>query len=135
MQPTPQRPPSQPQNPQQPVPQYPQQPYPVPYPPQGYPQQPYPYAQPYGPPPMPVSHRTRTKDVLVFIVTAIAAVYIVWPSLIPDFVPDVLPFIGQIDDDTAVLVIISCFRYYGIDLTNIFMGWKRLRGNPGPTQR
>lgn len=61
-------------------------------------------------------------------IAVIAGVYVVWPSIFPDFVPDIVPIIGQIDDDTAVLVILSCFRYFGVDLTNLFNGFRMLRG-------
>jgi hypothetical protein len=121
---------------QQPQQQYAQQPYPPPqyapnpqYPIQQVPQQ-YPAGYPQYPPAPAPTHRSFMKDALVFVVAGIAAVYLLWPSLVPDFVPDFLPFVGQLDDDTAMLVILSCFRYFGFDLTNIFMGLKRLRGQP-----
>jgi len=87
--------------------------------PQGYP-------QPY--PPAPVPQRSGLKNLLVVMVGFMATVYIFWPSIFPDFVPDFVPIIGQIDDDTAVLIILSCLRYFGVDLTNIFFGWKSLVG-------
>jgi hypothetical protein len=130
--------PNPPQPQQQPYPpgQYPpQQPYPVqqasPYPPGQYPPGQYPAAQ-YPPQhpaaPAPTQSRGCAKDFVIVLVGVVAAVYVVWPSIFPDFVPDFVPVIGQIDDDTAVLVILSCLRYFGLDLTNLFNGFKMLRG-------
>jgi hypothetical protein len=104
--------PPQPQYPMQPAPQYP----PGQYPPQ------HPAA------PAPAQSRGCAKDFAIGLIAVIAAVYVVWPSIFPDFVPDIVPVIGQIDDDTAVLVILSCLRYFGIDLTNLFNGFRMLRG-------
>ena len=126
-QPNPQRPQQQPQQPYPPgqyppQPQYPMQPQQAPqYPPGQYPPQ-HPAA-----PPVP-AQRGCAKDFLIVAIGVVAAVYVVWPSIFPDFVPDIVPLIGQIDDDTAVLVILACFRYFGLDLTNVFGGLKMLRG-------
>jgi len=35
-------------------------------------------------------------------------------------IPDILPFVGNIDEATATAVLISCLAYLGIDLTRIF---------------
>jgi hypothetical protein len=135
MQNNPQR--QQPPQGQQPQYQYPQQ-----YPPNQYAPQPqyqlqanpqqYPQGYPQQPPAPAAPQRSFLKDALVFLIGAAAGVYIMWPSLIPDFVPDMLPFLGQLDDNTAMLVILSCFRYFGLDLTNIFMGFQRFRGQQPP---
>lgn len=135
------------QQPNPPRPQQPQQPQQQPYPPQYAPQQGYPMqaAPQYPPgqypagqyppqhpaaPPAPVQSRGCAKDFAIALIAVIAGVYVVWPSIFPDFVPDVVPLIGQIDDDTAVLVILSCLRYFGFDLTNLFNGFRMLRGRP-----
>src|SRR5688572_20629527 len=91
-----QQPQQYPSNQYAPQPQYQLQANPQQYP-QGYPQQ----------PPAPVApQRSFMKDALVFLIAGAAGVYLMWPSLIPDFVPDMLPFLGQLDDNTAMLVIL-----------------------------
>ena len=47
-----------------------------------------------------------------------ALVYLVSPSLLPDF----LPFIGWIDEGMATTVLLSVAAYYGIDLTHLLGG-------------
>jgi hypothetical protein len=44
-----------------------------------------------------------------------ALVYLLAPSLVPDF----LPFIGWIDEGMATTVLLSVLSYYGIDLTHL----------------
>lgn len=44
-----------------------------------------------------------------------ALVYLLSPSLLPDF----LPFIGWIDEGMATTVLLSVFAYYGIDVTHL----------------
>lgn len=37
-----------------------------------------------------------------------------------ELIPDNIPFIGNLDDATAMLLLMNCIRYFGIDLFDIF---------------
>ena len=39
---------------------------------------------------------------------------------IAEFVPDNIPFIGNLDEGTAAAVLLMCLRYFGLDLTRFF---------------
>lgn len=56
------------------------------------------------------------KDVLVIIIGIIALAIIIFPSLIPDFIP----FFGAMDEVAAAYVLLSCLKYFGLDLTGFF---------------
>lgn len=35
-------------------------------------------------------------------------------------IPDNIPFVGNIDEGVAAVVLLICLRYFGVDLTKIF---------------
>ena len=37
-----------------------------------------------------------------------------------EFIPDNIPFVGNLDEGTAAAVLIMCLRYFGFDLTRFF---------------
>ena len=38
-----------------------------------------------------------------------------------ELLPDNIPFIGNIDEATATMVLLGAMRYFGWDVTNLFM--------------
>lgn len=58
------------------------------------------------------------KGLLVVIIGAIAALYLLNPTAgIVEFLPDNIPVIGNLDEAGATAILISCLAYFGIDLT------------------
>jgi len=63
----------------------------------------------------------RMKDVLIFLVGLIAALYLINPGAgILEFLPDNLPLVGNLDEATATAVMLAVFRYFGHDVTHLF---------------
>ena len=61
------------------------------------------------------------KNAAVLGVGALAALYLLNPTAgVLEFIPDVLPIVGNLDEATAVSLLIGAARYYGVDLSNIF---------------
>lgn len=61
------------------------------------------------------------KNLTVLGVGAVAALYLMNPTAgVLEFIPDVVPIIGNLDEATAVAILLGCARYYGIDVTNLF---------------
>jgi hypothetical protein len=61
------------------------------------------------------------KEMFIIFMGVLAFIYLVNPTAgIVEFIPDVLPFVGNIDEGTATLIIISVLRYYGLDLSRLF---------------
>ena len=57
------------------------------------------------------------KSLLVLLVGAIAAVYLLNPGAgFIELIPDNIPIIGNLDEAGATVILISCFAYFGIDL-------------------
>lgn len=63
----------------------------------------------------------KAKDVFIVILGVLALIYILNPGAgILEIIPDNLPFIGNIDEATAALILISCLRYFGLDFSSLF---------------
>jgi len=61
------------------------------------------------------------KSILVIIVGLLSLLYILNPTAgLFELIPDNIPGIGNLDEATAVFLLISCLRYFGIDLANFF---------------
>jgi len=64
----------------------------------------------------------RRQQVLVALMGLLSALYLVNPGAgVLELIPDNLPLIGNLDEATAVAILLAALRYYGIDLT----GWLR----------
>ncbi|HRD52751.1 MAG TPA: DUF1232 domain-containing protein [Flavobacteriales bacterium] len=62
------------------------------------------------------------KSLLVALLGALSFIYLLNPTLgLAEFVPDNLPLIGNIDDATATMVLLGALRYFGMDLTRLFL--------------
>jgi len=67
------------------------------------------------------------KEMFVIFLGIAAFIYLVNPTAgFIEFLPDNLPLVGNIDEGTAALILISVLRYYGLDLSRLFGG----RANP-----
>ena len=61
------------------------------------------------------------KNILVIIVGLLSLLYLFNPTAgVFELIPDNIPGIGNLDEATAVLLLISCLRYFGIDIANLF---------------
>ena len=61
------------------------------------------------------------KKLVVALLGALSVLYIVNPTFgVFEIIPDNLPFIGNLDEAGAVVLLLMCLRYFGIDLPNIF---------------
>ena len=56
------------------------------------------------------------KEMAIVGLAIFAAIYLMFPS----FIPDVLPFVGWIDEGFCTLILANTASYYGINLTNIY---------------
>ncbi len=61
------------------------------------------------------------KSVLVALAGIISLIYLLNPTLgIFELLPDNLPIIGNLDEATAMMVLLAALRYFGLDLTRFF---------------
>ncbi|MEN7551433.1 YkvA family protein [Rapidithrix thailandica] len=57
------------------------------------------------------------KKTFVFLVGLLSLVYLLNPTAgLAEFIPDNIPFVGNIDEATAVTLLLASLRYFGIDL-------------------
>jgi uncharacterized membrane protein YkvA (DUF1232 family) len=70
------------------------------------------------------------KKIIVLLVGIFAGLYLLNPGAgIFELIPDNIPGIGNLDEATAVFLLLSCLRYFGIDIANIFRRNKKLQQN------
>ena len=61
------------------------------------------------------------KDIIVLLVMIISAIYLINPTAgVIEIIPDVVPFVGNLDEGVATTLLLSGLSYFGINLTNIF---------------
>jgi uncharacterized membrane protein YkvA (DUF1232 family) len=61
------------------------------------------------------------KDIIVLLVMVISAIYLINPTAgVIEIIPDVVPFVGNLDEGVATTLLLSGLSYFGINLTNIF---------------
>jgi|GEM_PF-1293531 len=56
------------------------------------------------------------KELVILMITAAAVVYLFLPSLLPDLVP----FVGWLDEGLATTILLSALKHWGFDLTGLF---------------
>lgn len=61
------------------------------------------------------------KSVIVIILGILSLLYILNPGAgVFELIPDNIPFIGNLDEATAAMILLACLRYFGIDIGNVF---------------
>ncbi|MDH3327133.1 MAG: DUF1232 domain-containing protein [Gammaproteobacteria bacterium] len=67
------------------------------------------------------------KSLIVIFAGLLSILYILNPGAgIFELIPDNIPIIGNLDEATAVVILLSCFRYFNIDIGNLFKNKKNL---------
>ncbi len=62
------------------------------------------------------------KKSFVVLAGILAFLYLVNPTFgLFELLPDNLPLVGNIDEATATMVLLGALRYFGWDLTNLFV--------------
>ncbi len=70
--------------------------------------------------------KKRVEKAMVFGVAVISSIYLINPSAgILEFIPDNMPIIGNLDEGIAAALLLSCLRYFGIDITGILSRVRR----------
>lgn len=65
--------------------------------------------------------RSVVGSIFAGIFGALGAVYLINPTAgVFELIPDNLPFIGNLDEAAATMLVISCLAYFGIDLGGLF---------------
>lgn len=61
------------------------------------------------------------RHLVVAFVGLISLIYLINPTAgIIEFIPDNIPFVGNVDEGLATILLISAIRYFGIDLSKVF---------------
>jgi len=64
------------------------------------------------------------KKFLVAGIGILAGLYLLNPGFgIFEFIPDNVPFIGNLDEATATFLVLSSLAYFGYDIRDVFGGW------------
>ncbi len=61
------------------------------------------------------------KNIVVIVIGLLSILYLLNPGAgVFELIPDNIPGLGNLDEATAVLLLLSCLRYFGVDITNVF---------------
>ena len=61
------------------------------------------------------------EDIVVIICGLLAVIYLINPTAgIIELIPDNIPLIGNLDEAGATILLISAFRYFGVDFARLF---------------
>lgn len=70
------------------------------------------------------------KSILVAVAGLVSFIYLLNPTMgLFELLPDNLPFIGNLDEATATMVLIAALRYFGWDLSDLFNKTKTIDFN------
>ena len=62
------------------------------------------------------------KKLFVAVAGVLAFIYMVNPTFgVFEFLPDNIPLVGNLDEATATMVLLGALRYFGWDMTSLFM--------------
>ena len=61
------------------------------------------------------------KSFIVAVLGLVSILYLLNPSLgVFELIPDVVPFVGNLDEGAAMTLLLMCLRYFGFDITKLF---------------
>lgn len=81
---------------------------------------------PPPPNPVPRGQGSFMKSAVVLALGGISALYLINPTAgFLEFIPDNIPFLGNLDEAGAMLLLINCFRHFGVDLSRIIPFMKK----------
>ncbi|MGQ9889280.1 MAG: DUF1232 domain-containing protein [Aggregatilineales bacterium] len=61
------------------------------------------------------------KNAVVIALGAIGMLYLMFPTLgVFELIPDAIPFIGNLDEAGATLLVLNTLAYYGLDLGRLY---------------
>jgi hypothetical protein len=61
------------------------------------------------------------KNIFVAILGIVSLLYILNPGMgFVEFIQDYIPFAGNLDEGGAAVLLLTCLRYFGLDLTKFF---------------
>jgi hypothetical protein len=64
------------------------------------------------------------KNLLVAGIGIVSGIYLLNPGFgLFEFIPDAVPFIGNLDEATASFLVLSSLAYFGLDLRSVFGRW------------
>ncbi|OUR99609.1 hypothetical protein A9Q84_00895 [Halobacteriovorax marinus] len=71
-------------------------------------------------------NKDRLKSIVAIAGGLLGLLYILNPTAgIIEFIPDNIPYIGNLDEAAAVVLILGCLRHFNVDLTKHFKGKKK----------
>lgn len=61
------------------------------------------------------------KEIFIIVLAVIAGIYLINPTAgILELIPDNIPFVGNMDEAAATLILLNTLRHYGLDLTRLY---------------
>ncbi len=70
------------------------------------------------------------KNIFVAILGIVSLLYILNPGMgFVEFIQDYIPFAGNLDEGGAAILLLTCLRYFGLDLTKFFSREKKKSGD------
>lgn len=68
----------------------------------------------------------RMKNLVVGAIGLVSFLYLMNPTFgLFEFIPDAVPFIGNLDEATASFLLLSSLSYFGLDLRAVFGNGKK----------
>ncbi len=69
--------------------------------------------------------KTPVKTAVIGALAAFSALYLINPTAgFFEFIPDNIPFLGNVDEFTAAMLLLNSLKYFGFDLMGMFTGEK-----------
>lgn len=69
--------------------------------------------------------KTPAKNLMIGALAALSAVYLINPTAgFFELIPDNIPFLGNVDEFTAAMILLNSLKYFGFDLLSLFSGNK-----------
>ena len=69
--------------------------------------------------------RTPAKNIALGLLGLLSLIYLINPTAgFFELIPDVLPFVGNIDEFGATMILLNSLKYFGFDVMKIFNGDK-----------